>query len=100
MQKAVAVEFPWGTASVNMIGCFIVGLLYAMIDRRLVIGPEARSALFIGFLGAFTTFSSYMLETVNMLRDGQITWALGNIMLQNTAGCALVLVGLIIGRAM
>lgn len=83
-----------------MIGCCLVGFLYAMIDRRLVLGPEARSALFIGFMGAFTTFSSYMLESVNLLRDGQITWALGNILFQNTAGCVLLLAGFMIGRAM
>ncbi|MGK7346387.1 MAG: fluoride efflux transporter CrcB [Candidatus Nitrospinota bacterium M3_3B_026] len=91
-------EFPWGTAAVNGIGCFLAGFFWALAVERLAIGGEARTIVMIGFLGAFTTFSTYALETVELARDSQWLWAAGSIALNNAAGIALVIMGLALGR--
>lgn len=91
-------DFPWGTIAVNLSGCFLIGFLWESA-QRVTISPEIRSLIFIGFLGAFTTFSTFGLETVNLLRDGEIRQALNNILLSNISGIALVFAGLFASRA-
>ena len=89
--------FPLGTLGVNLIGALLIGILWGTFER-VDIAPDVRTFLFIGILGAFTTFSTYSLESMNLLRDGEIKLALLNI-LANNAGCiALVFIGFIIAR--
>jgi CrcB protein len=64
--------FPLGTFSVNVLGCFAVGLLGALAEERLALSPELRGLLFVGFLGAFTTFSTFSVEMLDLLRGGQV----------------------------
>jgi len=71
-------SFPYGTMSVNVIGCFVIGVLGGLADARQVIGPGFRLFLFIGLLGGFTTFSSFGHETLGLLRDGENLKALVN----------------------
>ena len=89
--------FPWGTFSVNILGSFIIGLLWGLLDH-FTFTPESRAFLFIGFLGAFTTFSSYSLETVNLLRDGEYLAALGNFLINNFGAFALTFLGIMIAE--
>jgi CrcB protein len=89
--------FPWGTLVVNLTGCFVIGLLWAMADEGLL-DPRLQTFVFIGLLGAFTTFSTYGLETVHLLRDGAFGPAVWNIALSNGLGIPLVLTGLFLGR--
>ncbi len=73
--------FPWGTFAVNILGCFILGMVYIWGTEKLAIGSNMRAFLAVGLLGAFTTFSTFSLETVNIIKDGEI-----KIALLNTAG--------------
>lgn len=91
-------SFPWGTMAVNVAGCFVFGLLWSLAEGRLAIGGETRAIVFIGFLGAFTTFSSFAYETAALLRDAQWLLAGANVAGQNAAGLAFVLLGLGLGR--
>lgn len=90
--------FPWGTVSVNIVGCFLFGLLWVAMEERFSFSPDSRAIVLTGFLGAFTTFSTYMFETQQLLEDSQYFAALGNLGLQNAAGLAAVIVGLSLGK--
>ena len=91
-------SFPWGTLAVNLIGSFVIGVLAELFDIVLI--PAGwRLMLAIGFLGAFTTFSTFSLETVNLLRDGEMGLALTNVVVSNVFGIALVLAGVLSTRA-
>lgn len=72
--------FPYGTLSVNVIGSFVMGILYVMLFERMDVNVELRAALIIGLLGAFTTFSTFSIETINLLESGELSKALLNIL--------------------
>ncbi|MBI2567576.1 MAG: fluoride efflux transporter CrcB [Candidatus Schekmanbacteria bacterium] len=74
-----SVTFPYGTLAVNVIGCFVMGLLCQLADARNVLAPETRSFLLIGVLGGFTTFSTFANETLNLARDGEDLLTIANI---------------------
>ena len=97
-QRASGSEFPWGTAAVNVAGCFLAGAFWAYAQERINISGEMRTILLVGFLGAFTTFSAFMLETSALLRDAQWMSALGNLLFQNIVGVVFLLLGLALGR--
>jgi CrcB protein len=97
VQRNIAAEFPLGTAVVNIIGCLAFGLLWALAENRLNISGQVRTIVFVGFFGAFTTFSSFMFETAQLLRDSQFVWAAGNFFLQNFLGFAGIVTGLLLG---
>jgi len=75
--------FPWGTIIVNVSGSLIIGMLATTLspDGRWLVAPDARAFLMIGVCGGFTTFSSFSLETLNLMRDGEWSWAVGNVLL-------------------
>lgn len=79
------VIFPWGTFVVNILGCFILGMVYVWGTEKLVMSSNMRAFLAIGLLGAFTTFSTFSLETINIIKDGEI-----KIALLNTVGSVIV----------
>jgi CrcB protein len=91
-------RFPFGTLAVNLIGCFIMGYLQGLFLDR-VIKPELRLALLVGFLGGYTTFSSFGWETTAFLHDGQYARAAMNFLANNVIGIGLVLVGYALARA-
>lgn len=64
--------FPFGTLAVNFIGSFVIGILYVLITERMSLHPDWRSIIIVGFLGAFTTFSTFSLETVTLLENGHL----------------------------
>jgi CrcB protein len=94
----VRAGFPFGTLAVNLAGCFVMGLLQGFFLDRLV-QPQYRQALLVGFLGGYTTFSSYGWETTAFLQDGQWARAAMNIGANNLLGIPLVIVGYFLGRA-
>jgi CrcB protein len=98
VQKSIAAEFPFGTAAVNIVGCLLFGLFWAFTENRLSISPQTRMIIFVGFFGAFTTFSSFMFESSQLLDESQWLWASGNIVLQNVLGLICVVTGLAIGK--
>lgn len=79
-------SFPYGTLTVNIIGCFLIGLLMSVMQERLVTNPQYRYLLIIGLLGGFTTFSSFSYETFELIRTGNIGASAFNI-LSNVFGC-------------
>jgi CrcB protein len=85
--------FPLGTLAVNALGCFLAGFLFYFMYERLLTSPTARSVIFFGLLGGFTTFSSYGLQSFTLLRDGEIALALLNIAISNLACLFLVWAG-------
>ena len=88
-----SIGFPYGTLAVNLLGCFVVGLLSHLADVRGVFNTEARAFVFIGILGGFTTFSTFGNETMNLLRDGENASAMLNIGGHVVAGLFFVWVG-------
>lgn len=68
--------FPWGIFIVNVLGCFLVGMAYVLGTDYFSISPNIRLFIMVGFLGAFTTFSTFSLETLHLLKDGHIKIAL------------------------
>jgi len=89
--------FPIGTLTVNLIGSLLIGLLWGMAENT-TMSPNVRTFLFVGILGGFTTFSTYSLETLNLLRDGEVKMAMINLLLNNVLGVLLAFVGLMIGK--
>lgn len=90
--------FPWGTALVNVLGSFLFGVIWSLAEGRLALTPQSRAIILTGFMGAFTTFSTFMFETGGLLQDAQWAFALGNVALQVVVGLACLLVGLAIGQ--
>lgn len=92
-------QFPYGTLIVNISGCFLMGLFFALLlDRFDGIGPQLRSLLLIGFLGGYTTFSSFSIETLNLFENGAIFSATLNILLSVVLCIAATWLGVIGGR--
>lgn len=90
--------FPFGTLAVNVLGSLVMGFLYVLFLERMSASPELRAALLIGFLGAFTTFSTFSIETLNLLEQAELVKA-GLNMLLSVGACILACwFGLIIGR--
>jgi CrcB protein len=87
--------FPWGTIAVNVLGSFLIGTIAVVTgpDGRLLVGTAARQGMMIGVLGGFTTFSSFSLQTLTLLRDGEWLYAGANVGLS----VALCLVGTWLG---
>jgi CrcB protein len=98
VQRAFGGEFPWGTLAANLVGCFFAGMFWSLAESRLSISGQMRTIVLMGFMGAFTTFSAFMLETGELLRDAQWFWAVGNVALQNGFGILLFFLGLAVGR--
>lgn len=98
IQRNIKTAFPFGTAAVNIIGCLLFGLLWAFVENRLSITGQMRIVIFVGFFGAFTTFSSFVFETSQLLDESQWLWAAGNILFQNVIGIVCVLMGLAVGK--
>jgi CrcB protein len=97
VQRHAGGSFPFGTAAVNIAGCLLAGFLWALAENRLNLGGEIRACVFIGFMGAFTTFSTFILETTELLRSGEYLYAAGNIVFQNAAGVFAFILGMTAG---
>jgi CrcB protein len=100
VQRLTGAAFPWGTFTVNMLGSFLFGLVWSLAEERMLIQAETRIIILTGFMGAFTTFSTFAFETSNFLRDSQWLLALGNVAGQIVIGVICMLLGLAIGRAL
>ncbi|HET7481611.1 MAG TPA: fluoride efflux transporter CrcB [Actinomycetota bacterium] len=92
--------FPWGTFVVNVSGCFLLGLLVAMFAHRFVVHPDLRVALTVGFLGAYTTFSTFALETFEFGETHSAGLAVVNVVMSLATGLAAVWLGTALGRSL
>ena len=77
--RSRSIYFPYGTLAVNLIGCFVIGFLSQLSETRGIFTAEARTLIFIGVLGGFTTFSAFGNETLNLWRDGENALAIANV---------------------
>ncbi len=91
--------FPWGTLVINVSGSFLLGLLFALSTERAVLPAEIRGPLMIGFLGAYTTFSTFMLESWRLVESGAWGPALANLGGSLVLGLVAVVAGMTLGRA-
>ena len=96
--RRIGETFPMGTLVVNVIGCFLAGLLFYLLQERFLVNEVVRTALMIGFLGGFTTFSSYGLQTFALMRDGELALALTNVLVSNVLGLITVWAGYSLAR--
>ena len=93
------VAFPIGTLLVNVIGCFLIGFL-AQLFEEIIIPPNMRLLILTGTLGAFTTFSTYGLETVKLWQDGELRLAVLDIIANNLIGILFVVIGFVLARTL
>ena len=91
-------DFPYGTLIVNIIGSFVLGFLLILGTGRLQLSPEARLLLAVGFLGSFTTFSSYAVESLNLWREASLWRSLLNVVGNNLLGLLAVILGAALAR--
>jgi len=91
-------DFPYGTLVVNVAGSLLMGLLYIVLIERIVESAEWRSFLLIGLLGAFTTFSTFSIETLNLFEEGELIRALLNIVLSVVLCIGAAWLGMVMGR--
>jgi len=88
-----SINFPFGTLTVNLLGCLVIGFLAQLAESRGVFSSESRALVFIGILGGFTTFSSFGNETLNLARGGEFWNALANLGLNVVLGLFAVWLG-------
>ena len=90
--------FPYGTLVVNVVGSLLMGFLFVAMIERLAVGPDARAFALVGVLGAFTTFSTFSIETLNLIEQANYAKALLNVLLSVTACVLAAYVGVVLGR--
>jgi CrcB protein len=90
--------FPWGTFVINLSGAFLLGFLFTVLTDRMRAAPWLRTTLTVGFLGAYTTFSTLSFETLRLLEDGAIGLGLANAVGSLAGGLVAVYAGVVLGR--
>jgi CrcB protein len=96
--NATGASYPWGTFVINVTGSFALGALFALTIDRSVLPADIRPPVMIGFIGAYTTFSTWMLESWRLVEDGALVAAVGNVAGSVGVGLVAVFLGLLVGR--
>ncbi len=91
-------DFPWGTLVVNVLGSLLMGFLYVMFVERMSVSVEMRSLILVGLLGAFTTFSTFSMETLNLIESGDLMPAGINMFASVFCCVTACWLGLMLGR--
>ncbi len=92
-------HFPVGTLLVNVLGSFTIGVVYVLVVEKQLIHPDWRGVLMVGFLGAFTTFSTFSLETINLVEAGHLAQAMGYMLASAVLCVVMAGVGIQLSRA-
>ena len=92
--------FPFATLTVNVIGCFMIGIIFALSDRGNILSPEWRVLLTTGFCGGFTTFSTFSYESLRLLQDGEYLYVGAYVLASVVVGLAATYVGIILIRSL
>ncbi|WP_303900898.1 fluoride efflux transporter CrcB [Thiohalomonas denitrificans] len=96
--NALGRGFPWGTLAVNVIGSLAMGWCFIWLVERSILAPEWRAFLMVGILGAFTTFSTFSIETIHLLEGGEPLKAFGNVAFSAVLCVAAAWAGVLAGR--
>jgi fluoride exporter len=96
--KRLGTSFPIGTLIVNILGCFLGGILFYALQERTFVSETVRLAVIVGFLGGFTTFSAFGVQTFVLLKNGEVGLGLLNVAVSNLFGIAVVWVGYAIAK--
>jgi len=96
--KINGTTFPYGTLVVNIVGCLLAGLLWTLFESKWTVTAETRLLVLVGFMGAFTTFSTFILESGDLVRSAQWLSVAANVTLQNGLGFGALFVGVSLGR--
>jgi len=96
--QRMGTKFPYGTFLINCSGSFIIGFILTLLAERVHWSPNWRYLIPIGFVGAYTTFSTFEYETLRAIQDGQLTVAALNVMLSVLVGFTSVWLGVVAGR--
>lgn len=99
IQEVTGPGFPYGTLVVNVTGCFVIGLLATLAEERGLLGRDARIFLLVGFLGSYTTFSTFGWETLELLRDNDVLRASANVAVSAVGGIIAAWLGTLLARA-
>jgi CrcB protein len=97
--QRMGTRFPYGTFLVNISGCFLVGFCMTVLSERINLNPNYRYLIPIGFIGGYTTFSTFEFETLRALQEGQFMMGSLNIVLSVLVGLLMVWTGAMVGRA-
>ena len=93
-----ASSFPFATFAVNIVGCFLIGILFALSDRGNFLSPEWRIFLTTGFCGGFTTFSAFSLESIRLVQNGEFLYLSLYVILSVVLGLAATYLGILLVR--
>jgi CrcB protein len=91
--------FPFATLTVNIVGCFLIGILFALSDRGNVLSPEWRILLTTGFCGGFTTFSTFSYESLRLMQDGEYLYLAAYVFVSVFVGLAATYIGITLVRS-
>jgi CrcB protein len=98
IQKHFPSSIPFGTLSVNIIGCFIIGVIYGLANKNNILSPELRIFIATGFCGGYTTFSSFAYENISLIQEGEFYYTGVYILLSLIIGFAAVYAGILITK--
>ncbi len=99
VERFVSTTFPIGTFVVNMLGCFIIGIVFALSEKGNLLSPEGRLLLAVGICGGFTTFSSFAYNNLNLLKDSSLIYLLLNVFGSVCMGIVAVYLGILLMRS-
>lgn len=98
--RQLSTSFPFGTLSVNIIGCFLIGMIFALSERSATVSPEVRILLTTGFCGGFTTFSTFSYESIRLMQDGELLYVAANVVLSVVVGFASTYLGILLIKSL
>jgi CrcB protein len=99
IDRRIPEHFPWDTMAVNVIGCVLYGIIWYELDRRVGVRADLKPFLLTGFLGAFTTFSTFAYNSAMLITEGRYLFACVNIVSHDVLGILAIFAGMAIARA-
>ncbi|MBI4535194.1 MAG: fluoride efflux transporter CrcB [Ignavibacteriae bacterium] len=96
--RNVGASFPYGTLAVNVLGCFLIGVMMTFFEERFLVDASLRTLLTIGILGGFTTFSTFSFETMVLLKEGSYLLGFANVAVSLVSCLVATWLGMVVGK--